>query len=187
LSLSLDIRRLHRRGLMHAGSSFGWRWNYDGEPCGNIGVYVRVSDVELSYTRTPNGGTPQHMRYDVPLDWTRCHLGGSRQWFRCPWCHQRCAILYGLSSDGYFGCRLCLRLGYASEAEDTGGRLWRKQRKLEAKLNEDGGKPKWMRGRTFEHIYERIDAVEEARDQDFLFGAARLLRRLGVNLDEPSA
>jgi hypothetical protein len=169
---------------MRAGSSFGWHWNRDGEPCGNIGVYVRVNDVELSYTRTPNGAAPEHMRYNVPLASTRCHLGGSRQWFRCPRCSRRCAVLHGLARDGRFGCRVCMRLAYASEAEDTGGRLWRKQQKLEARLTENGGKPKWMRARTFERIYEKIDAVEEARDRDFAFGAARLLCRLGVKLDE---
>jgi len=71
-----------------------------------------------------------------------------------------------------------------SEAEDTCSRLWRKQRKLEAKLTENGGKPKWMRARTFERIYESINAVEEARDRDFMIGAARLLCRLGANLDD---
>ena len=66
-----------------------------------------------------------------------------------------------------------------SEAEDTCDRLWRKQRRLEARLTEHGGKPKWMRVRTFDHIYERICTVEEARNREFLMGAARLLGRLG--------
>ena len=88
-----------------------------------------------------------------------------------------CAVLYGRSRDGYFACRLCLRLAYMSEAEDTSGRLWRKQRKLEARLESDGGRPKWMRARTYERYLARIDAVEEARDADFFLSAARLFRR----------
>jgi len=146
---------------------------------GNIGVYVAVNHVQLSYTRTPPGGEPKRMRYDVPLDWTPCHFGGSRQWFRCPRCSRRCAVLYGLACDGRFGCRVCMRLAYMSEGEDTGARLWRKQQKLEARLTENGGKPKWMRMRTFERIYERISAVEEARDADFLASAARFLAGRG--------
>ena len=68
-------------------------------------------------------------------------------------------------------------LAYMSEAEDTSGRLWRKQRKLEARLESDGGRPKWMRARTYERYLARIDAVEEARDADFFLSAARLFRR----------
>ena len=48
---------------------------------------------------------------------TNCHFGGARHWLRCKWCGRRCAIVYGLSGDGYFACRRCLRLGYGSEAE----------------------------------------------------------------------
>jgi hypothetical protein len=140
--------------------------------------------VELSYTWTPIRDEPESKFTRVRIERTPCHLGGWRAWFLCPWCRRRCAILYGLSGDGYFACRMCLRLAYMSEAEDAAGRLWRKQRKLEARLAEDGGKPKWMRARTFERIYESIGAVEEARDRDFALGAARLLCRLGVNLNE---
>jgi hypothetical protein len=35
--------------------------------------------------------------YAVLLEWTRCHYGGERAWFRCPviGCGRRVAILYG--------------------------------------------------------------------------------------------
>jgi hypothetical protein len=39
-------------------------------------------------------------------------------------------VLYGLSGDGYFGCRHCLRLGYLSESQDVLGRLHWKMGKL---------------------------------------------------------
>ncbi len=70
--------------------------------------------------------------------------------------------LYGLSGDGYFACRVCLRLGYASECEDRTGRLWRKMRKLEARLVDGELKPKWMQWRTFEQISNQMDAIDEA-------------------------
>lgn len=60
-----------------------------------------------------------------------------------------------------------------------------KQRKLEARLNEDGSKPKWMRARSYEAIQDRIVDVEEARDLEFTAGAARLLARLGVTMIAP--
>lgn len=182
LSLTLDIRKLHRCGRLSPGQWFGWSWTRGDEPCGDIGITTYERCMQLRYTWTPTGGEPQHKCYDVPLERTPCRLGGSRAWFRCPWCHRRCAVLYGISGDGYFGCRLCLRLAYMSEAEDTSGRLWRKQRKLEAKLNETGGKPKWMRARTFDRICDQISNVEEAKDMDFALRAARLLARLGVEI-----
>ncbi len=178
LSLPLDIRKLHRIGRLSAGQSFGWHWTQGDEPCGNIGILTESDCVELSYTWTPRGGSPQSKFTRVRLERTPCRYGGSRAWFHCPWCSRRCAILYGLSGDGYFGCRLCLRLAYTSEAEDACGRLWRKQRKLEARLTEHDGKPKWMRARTFDRIYEKIVAVEEAWNRAFLAGAARLFARL---------
>jgi hypothetical protein len=64
-----------------------------------------------------------------------------------------------------------MRLSYASEADDAMGRLWRKQRKLEAKLGEDYQKPKGMRPRTYEHICAQIDEVEVRKDAAFCLGA----------------
>jgi len=75
-------------------------------------------------------------------------------------------------------------LGYSSEAEDTCSRLWRKQRKLEARLGENGERPQGMHQRTYERICAKLDAVEGAKDLDFLNGAASLMRRLGMPLDE---
>ena len=66
------------------------------------------------------------------------------------------AILYG---GGIFACRHCRQLAYASSREDAGGRATRRADKLRARLgwepgilNGEGGKPKWMRWRTFERL-----------------------------------
>lgn len=56
-----------------------------------------------------------------------------------------------------------MNLAYASEAEGTIDRLWRVERKLETKLRPDGGKPKWMRWRTYERISDRITSIGDAR------------------------
>jgi hypothetical protein len=53
-----------------------------------------------------------------------------------------------------------MRLGYASEAESTIGRLNRKSQKLEARLTEDGQKPKWMRWKTFTRICEQLEGAD---------------------------
>lgn len=182
--MPLDIRKLHRKGRLSPGQSFGWYWSRDGEPAGNIGVFTGSKSVRLTYAWTPKGHERLDMSYDVQIDRTKCNYGGSRPWFCCPRCVRRCAVLYGIARDGRFGCRRCMRLAYLSEAEDTLGRLWRKQRKLEARLGENGERPKGMRVRTYTRICAKLDDVGQAKDRDFMIGAARLLARLGVNPDE---
>jgi hypothetical protein len=77
-----------------------------------------------------------------------------------------------------------MRLAYASEAESQMDRAWRKQRKLEARLDENRTgtrylKPKGMHWRTFNTLCDRIAAVEDEKDAAFMRGAARLLARFG--------
>jgi hypothetical protein len=70
-----------------------------------------------------------------------------------------------------------MRLAYTSEAESPLDRAWRKQRKLEARLDENRTlKPKGMHWRTFNALCDRITAVEEEKDAAFVEGAARLFR-----------
>ena len=72
------------------------------------------------------------------------------------------AVIYGVVSDGKFGCRICMRLGYASEKESPIDRINRKLHKLQAKVGEHGGKPKWMRWRTFDRICAELDKADRA-------------------------
>jgi hypothetical protein len=90
--------------------------------------------MRLKYTLTPYDSEPRVFDYPVQIIRTPCRYGGSRSWFQCPRCWDRRAIIYGVASDGKFGCRRCMRLAYASEAEDACGRSWRTQRKLAARL-----------------------------------------------------
>jgi hypothetical protein len=160
--------------------SWRWSWTHSDEPAGNITVASRETAIELRYRWTPSWGDPQQKSYTVPLDRTPCRYGGSRPWFRCPWCCRRVAVVYGLSGDGYFGCRHCLRLAYMSEAESTLERLWRRQRKLEARIGEDYERPKGMRTRTYDRIIGQINDIEERKDYDFFLRCGPLLRRLGM-------
>jgi len=52
-----------------------------------------------------------------------------------------------------------MRLGYASEAES---RIDRKFHKLQARLGEDGEKPKWMRWKRFDRICEQLESAGQA-------------------------
>ena len=73
------------------------------------------------------------------------------------------AILYG---GGIFACRRCYQLAYASSREDAGGRATRRADRLRARLgwepgilNGNGGKPKWMRWRTFDRLIAKHDQL----------------------------
>jgi hypothetical protein len=177
----LDIRRLHRKGRLVAGQSFWWSWSRGDEPCGSINVATSPDHLQLSYRWTPSNRDPQAMSYPVMIERTLCNYGGMRQWFRCPRCYRRCALLYGVAnSDGRFGCRICMRLAYSSEAESQLDRLWRKQRKIEAHLIAGEARPKGMHWRTYERLIERIDGIEEAKDGYFVMQLLPLLRRSGM-------
>ena len=157
---ALDVRELARRGRLYPGMRFSWAWSGNGESAGEISVQSGSDHLRLIYTWTPHGAEPRSYDYPVRIDRTRCHYGASRPWFVCPRCHSRRAVLFGIASDGRFGCRYCMRLAYACEAESRIDRINRKTRRLEAKLEEDGVKPKWMRWRTYERICARLDDLE---------------------------
>jgi hypothetical protein len=175
----LDVRVLKRKGCLAVGSYTGWHWSRDGEQIANIGIRAYSNFLELVYTWTPYGDEPRPVICRVELVTTACTYGGSRQWFRCPVCARRCAKIYGLSRTGGFACRVCERLAYSSEAEDRLDRLWRKQHKLEAKLDANWCRPKRMRLRTYERLQHAIIDVVVAREDEFEVRSAALLAQLG--------
>ena len=77
----------------------------------------------------------------------------------------RGGVVYFGAPGGRYACRKCLNLDYLSEAKDGTGRLWSKQTKLEARLGEDGEKPKGMHWKTYERICDRLGNVEEQKDR----------------------
>ena len=176
--LRLDVRLLRARNLLRAGIWFSWGWSWNGERSSEVGITMRADAMEVRYIWTPNDDEPRDICCIVPLERTPCRYGGTRTWFRCPDCGRRCALVYGLNRWGHFACRRCLNLAYQSEAEDVTGRAWRKQRRLEALLDEHGNRPKRMRWRTYERICERIDECEAVRDAALLPQMLRLLGRL---------
>lgn len=156
--IALDVRDLARRGLLTAGSAFGWEWSLGGKPNGNIQIQVQPGAVLLNYKTRPYGAqewTPRQLL--VSLDRTACTYGGYRHWFRCPYCSRRVAKLH--SNGGLFACRHCHRLPYASQAETPRDRAARRMWKFRRKLETDSGvywrKPKGMHSRTFRRLIEQ--------------------------------
>lgn len=182
--LRFDIRHLRSKGRLSAGQWYSWQWSRDDERVATVGVATYSDAVVLSYTWTPYEREPRSINCRIQLTQTPCNYGGWRTCFLCPDCGRVCLVLFGISRRGNFACRVCQRLAYASEAESPIDRCWRQQRKIEAKLTDDGDRPKGMRRRTFERLCQKWDAIEEHKDELFWPGLLRLARRLGVHPDE---
>lgn len=108
---------------------------------------------------------------------TPCHLGGHRNWFLCPLCGRRCAILYPRL------CRKCLKGRYAKELMTPHDRKIDKAIDLRARLGQTSGgllgpfptKPKWMRWHTYLGLRAESLALEKeiwAVEHTRLFGLA---------------
>ena len=160
--LGLDVRALHRRRLLTAGSSFSWTWSRNDEHVGTISVCVpEVSMVNLDYRRN---GEPRHDVIRVVR--SHCHYGGWRPWFMCPRCGRRGAIVYLGNATG---CRRCLRLRYPSQSDDSLGRSWGRTRRIMRRFGGDVDefprRAKGMRRRTYESLFEAWCREEEFREE----------------------
>jgi hypothetical protein len=112
------------------------------------------------------------------LEYTPCNYGGQRPWLVCRRCQRRCAVIYGLSSDGHFACRRCLRLGYLSESLSPVDRAQRQVQRLEDLLSDDGGKPSGMHERTFQRILDKYEKASERHDALWSVRMGQLLATL---------
>ena len=163
---SIDIRRWRRDGLLEPWRTFGWQWSLDGEAVASIRVQAEDRKLRLMYRQRSAGEEWRDMDYTVFLDWTDCHLGGSRPWFLCParGCGRRVAILFG---GAVFVCRHCHQLAYPSQNEDASDRAARRAERIRAKLgwppsilNGWHNKPKGMHWRTFERLCQEHEYWE---------------------------
>lgn len=88
-----------------------------------------------------------------------CFFGGFRYFAHCPACQQRVTTLHLYKT--IFACRRCLKMVYPSQNETLTYRLYKKEKKLKAQLNNDvWTKPKWMRRKTYNHLREQCFEIE---------------------------
>jgi hypothetical protein len=78
---SVDMRYLHREGLLKSGRWFSLRWSRASRETGSIGGVVDSSrpakSVSLLYRhRSGLGAEWEDVQETVPLDWTPCNFGG---------------------------------------------------------------------------------------------------------------
>jgi hypothetical protein len=169
----VEVGRWHRGGYLRAGRSFTWSWHRDDEPTGNIGVLVHGADSLALQYMVGSDDQRRDGSQTIWLAYTACNYGNSRPWFVCPACQRRAGVLY--MRAGRFACRNCQRVSYASQSDDVLDRMWRKQAKLEALLDEHWQRPKGMRYRTYDGLRATLYELEERREDAFTAFAARLL------------
>jgi hypothetical protein len=126
---ALDVRHLQRKKLLEPGCSFTWQWFRAAEVIASIQVRIERDVVRLAYQRRGPGESWKSEDYRVCLEWTPCHYGGQRAWFRCPGmgCGRRVAILY---CRDIFLCRLCHNLNYQSQHEQAHDRALARVKKI---------------------------------------------------------
>jgi hypothetical protein len=167
---SVDVRYLHREGLLESGHSFSLRWSRAGRQTGSIGG-VAYSDRVIFFYRHRRGvsGEWEDIKETVVLDWTPCNLGGERPWFICPGagCGRRVAILYGPGK--YFLCRHCYDLVYESQRENAMYRALHKAQSIRKRLGGSANmmepfpeKPKGMHWKTYERFWWEHHQAEMA-------------------------
>jgi len=169
---SMDVRYLHREGLLKPGHWFSLRWSRAGRETGSIRGAVlgneKPEQVILTYRhRSGPGGEWEDVREPVALSWTACNFGGERPWFVCPGagCGRRVAVLYGPGK--YFLCRHCYDLVYESQRENKMYRALRRAQTIRERLGGSANmmkplpeRPKGMHHETYWRLREEHDEAE---------------------------
>lgn len=157
----IDIRWMKKQGYLHpvsvgtlSGGSHGAKYN-------SIGFRVETDRLVLNYHNQQNGGAWERIEDEIFFTWTLCNYGGNRQWFLCPGCNRRVAIVYG---GKYYRCRHCHNLTYSSQRESKSDRLIRKAQKIRVRLGVRRNllvpilfKPKNMHQKTFDRLRREAD------------------------------
>lgn len=134
-----------------------------------------VAGVEAITVRT--AGSEQR----IAITWVATYFGGSRAYFRCPFCSSRVGILYAAPA---FGCRRCHHLGYSIENQT---KLWRKSaklRKLQRRAGIDISRisrpiPPKAKG---QHWHSYLNLRRKIQEADHDFAAAWMRQRHGRHL-----
>jgi hypothetical protein len=156
----LDIRQLHRRGLLRPGNLFNWTWRSYGAP-DRVSISVRDRALLIQYLIDGQS----EVRTEVEIRGRPCRYGGQRFYFHCPHCSRTCEIVVMTTSGRAWGCRKCLKLRYESQRLSQRHRLDRRAAHLQhrAGTENDHGwiiKHKWMRWPTFNSLMDRANELE---------------------------
>jgi hypothetical protein len=180
----LDVRWLQRHGYLD-GRPHWVSWSRGEQQVGSLLLTLQPEGVVLTYRYRVGGGDWESVRQVVTLDWTPCHYGGERPWFRCAGCRRRVAVLCGAGK--WYLCRHCYELPYGSQQETAQDRHYRKVRKIRDRLGASHNltepvwpwnKPKGMHWRTWERLRAQEEQAHRLVLGDLDVALARLRRAL---------
>lgn len=156
--LRLDVGKLAKGGVLTPGTRAVVSWK--GGSC--LDLKAEAATVVLSYCQDLT-----NRRDCIGLDWVPCRFGGSRVWFRCPWCNRRCGGLYASTSG--FCCHKCADLNYQATREDPRYLHMRRADRIRARLGwtpgiafGPGERPKGMHRQTFARLLDEYNRHEAA-------------------------
>ena len=143
---------------------------YGGDVGKGMMVVIKQDSIIFKSGTYTFGGFRTYVTQEVRLSRTPCHYGGERRWFVCPDCEERRVILYwniNLDNDmpdlkhDKLLCRKCHGLVYASERRDRGRGDLNRSNNLYAKIGgKYGGKPKYMRQKTYDRLRQQAKYYE---------------------------
>jgi hypothetical protein len=187
----VDVRYLHRNGLLSPWRWFSLSWSRAGRQTGSIRGVVegdRPDWVILLFRyRRGFGAEWEDVEEPVDLTWTPCNFGGERPWFICPGvvndvrCGRRVAVLH--ANGKYFLCRHCYGLSYESQRENKTYRALRRAQKIRERL---GGSANMMepfpdRPQGMYHdTYTRLSWEHHEAEMEHLAGMQEWLDKLEI-------
>lgn len=127
--------------------------------------------IDIREVARKAGALPAIIDFDgerIVTTWTRTNFGGQRQWFLCPSCDRRCAIIYPRGNGPLWCCRICGNGCYLSEHMSPKDRKLHKAFKLRERLGQQKGgiiapfppKPKGMHTKTYDRLRENALKTE---------------------------
>ncbi|MEF8826193.1 MAG: hypothetical protein V5A27_07630 [Halapricum sp.] len=209
--------------VKHPGAFVPYRWRDEhghGDVVASIGIYPeregrpafdggpdereavaealadRATHLRLEATVTPPGGESKDVEYRVELEYTPCHFGGVRPWFRCPatGCGDRIGKLYRPPRAEVFACRECYDLGYRSsrtsgdalkQAELRYRRAFAKADAKDRRPHPNSHEPpyvperaKGMHGEAYADLLAEVHAAREEWDEAFQVREREMMERL---------
>lgn len=157
----LDIRWLKRQGMLRPGKLSWVREIVNGNRRGLLSFLAGEGEGVINIAG--------HRQW-VLIEETPVHLGGARQWFRCPRCSRLAAKIYGSPRAGgpAFTCRSCKRIAYPSQNEDKRYLSVRRAQRIRESLGGSPNltlsfppKPKGMHRTTYDRAHATAMALEQ--------------------------
>ncbi|MGS4916308.1 hypothetical protein [Mameliella alba] len=132
----------------------------------------RATQIDIRELVKLHGPLPEVIDFEgerLVTAWTCTAFGGRRQWWLCPSCDRRCAIIYRRGTGPLWGCRLCMGGRYASEHKSVQDRRIQKATKIRKKVGQTSGgltapfpiKPKGMHWRTYDQLRAEAQEIEK--------------------------